>query len=770
MVNGNSGRTNGLNSGVSRDRIGIASGRTPSGEVSRRDMRIGAMIICVAYVAIPLLGLMIGSPPPQTAFVVDGDFGEWAGVLQYPDAKDARLDSVDLESFAVHTTQYELLVYGRTEAPLFSGSIASSVYVFFSSGSRGPGYAGPGMDAHFVAELYGWDGSLEGVTFREWTGGPDPDNATAFLNHGIFPAAVVGREFEFSLDDTMVGFTTSPDLQLRIALSTAGVSDLGAAVGLAPGALVVDQRPIASVVSANAPVLELRMRALGGDVSVSGISVERVGGGAGTLPATPFVVRSGTERVEEVYLDPAGLLPGAFVTLRVTGVTATAVGSGNSVPLTLLGAGARVYVAASPTGKTIDGLFDDWTSVDRDADDTAPDSVDLWESANALAADAFFYLRTEGEVLGGSLLPDTRVPRIQDSGPAPNASVFPIRREAGEDILRIFVDTDDRSSIGQSVLGLVADRRLEIRGRMGRITSKELSAWNGTLGGWELQAHPFPVAFVGTRLEASAPLAFLGPTNNPTLVFASTDWSGGGDVSDPAGLRGTPGEPGLLPLHGPGARPIAATPLANIPLVDGFCDFGNGEYDNASMDFTLDMSFSVGRRDDTGFVYLCLAVFSDTTPSLLDWGELLFDTAHNGGIAPALDDRRFRVHSGFSPLIKERGTGVAWGPCGLACNPGDFAVGNFSSFQEVYEFQIHYTDVWGIAVPPPGRRAGFAIVAHNEGLPFNYTWGSTAVNDMSPNTWGHIDIIVPEFEGIAWVVVVVAALGITRHRRSRRGA
>ena len=82
---------------------------------------------------------------------------------------------------------------------------------------------------------------------------------------------------------------------------------------------------------------------------------------------------------------------------------------------------------------------------------------------------------------------------------------------------------------------------------------------------------------------------------------------------------------------------------------------------------------------------------------------------------------------------------------------------------EVYEFKIAFSDVWGPS-PPQGAVAGFAIVAQDISGTKTYTWGSPTVSESDPSTWGRIEI--PEFGDFLLVSVsVLVLLGIQLRRR-----
>jgi len=617
---------------------------------------------------------------------------------------------------------------------------------------------------------------------RHWAG-TDRDNASAFERRGDFRAAVVNDSAEVSLDESTMGIDSSAEFSLVVATrADAGIDTGDIIVGkqgaltpgtpefVMPGGLEVVQEPLADSITATAAVLRVTFRAQGADVTVSDFAYDQTGGGTVRPPATPITIPRGSEVAATFSVDPGSLVPGSFLTMRLAGVAARTSPGGARVVPTFSGSGGRAYVGPVPTSKVVDGLFDDWSMVQLLPTDPVPPSVDLRQSATSIQTDAFFYLETQGDVLAGAVLPEKRVPPGNGGGTSSSA-VVAIKRTTGEDLLRIYVDTDDRDTVGQAIGGLVANRLLEVRGRLGRITSTAMFAWDTAGRDWApTSGFTFDIAFVGSQFEASAQAGFFGTMNNPRVLFATTDWAGRGDATAATGLRsGTRSGPGIAPLHGPNPLTILATPLTNIPSIDGNCATTSTEYDAASTNTTADLTFQLGRWSDSQYLFVCLEVTADTTNNTLDWGELLFDTNHLGGSAPQPDDRRFQVASNSTNLTRQKGNGTAWVDCGTDCDAGDIAQGNYSGTDEIYEFRIRFSDVWGNNTPSDNQTAGFAIVAYDSDTATNYSWGNDNVDENVPDTWGHLEI--PEFPStLAMAAVTFGILGVVRRRRRGRAA
>ncbi len=762
------GRTNGLVHGIGFTN-GVRLRQSKYGIVAPADYRrVGAFIAACVLVMV-VLGYFFGTPEPyRSPFAVDGNFSEWGSVPTYTDPVEALPASADLVAFKVHAEPGRLFVYGKTAGPMFPGTGVSSLYLLIDDPSR-RGYTVQDRDVDFLAEIWGWGGQVRGTVVRQWTGDPDRDNATAFRSSGAFEAASAGSEVELMLTDNQVGLDSVPGWRFAPAVRLGDDLDIGATVGRPLGALVVEELALTSSIASPTPVLELHLQALGGSVEVRSFLFNHTGGGTILTPALPFVVAAGQPpRVVQITLDPSGLPAGSFVSLRLLDVDVVAAGSSDTVPATITGGGARLYVGPTPSGYVIDGLFAEWTSPVLDPADPLPASIDLRETAFAVPADAFFYVHTAGSILAGAILPEQRtIPVAAGNGtpPAPQ----PPRRNAAEDVLDIYVDTDDRDSVGMAVGGIVANRFLEVRGRNGRVLSSTLYAWNDVTWRWDPSVGRFDVALVGSELEASADAAFFGPMSGPRAVFAMTDWSRRADLTDiPAPASAPILKTQVSPFHSSLPDEINVTSLVNTPVIDGVCGTSPGEYLGASVASNPSLIFAIGRRDDTQFVYICIHVTLDTTKSPNDWGEVIFDTMHDGGGAPQTDDRLLYVFGNGDTTVKKwQGNGTGWDlTCG-SCDSGDAGASRYAGGVESYEFKVRYTDVWSTLTPSSGQTAGFAIIAYDFNLRVLHTWGGPTVDENIPDTWGHAFYPIPEFPIVALGVLPAVVIPLLRRRRRR---
>ncbi|MGQ0796690.1 MAG: hypothetical protein ACT4OI_02320, partial [Methanobacteriota archaeon] len=213
---------------------------------------------------------------------------------------------------------------------------------------------------------------------------------------------------------------------------------------------------------------------------------------------------------------------------------------------------------------------------------------------------------------------------------------------------------------------------------------------------------------------------------------------------------------------------VLARALANEPTIDGSCGTTSTEYEGSDAATSANLRFLVGRRSTISYVFVCLEVAADTSnDGVSDWGELLFDQGHEGSSTPQDNDRRFRVTSGAGGTFsQDKGDGSAWTLCGGSCDAGNSARGEFNnSVNEVYEFRIRFSDIWGTDSPTDHEQAGFALVAFSGTGSATYTWGADNVNEDDPGTWGHLQISAPEFRDILVPVGFIAFLALLRRRR-----
>jgi hypothetical protein len=181
----------------------------------------------------------------------------------------------------------------------------------------------------------------------------------------------------------------------------------------------------------------------------------------------------------------------------------------------------------------VDGAFADWTRQNRSSDgidDVANPNIEIVEDAAASHSGKFFaYVKFDaaGRAMAGMSVPQARVASSGGGGGGGGGggtTVLP--RIAGEDIARLYIDS--KPNEGSSIGGISADFILELRGRNGGITSKQLLTYPERVpvaGGASAEAG-------GNALEASVTLAQIGTPNGTVQMYVeTTDWEKAGDKS-----------------------------------------------------------------------------------------------------------------------------------------------------------------------------------------------------------------------------------------------
>jgi hypothetical protein len=108
--------------------------------------------------------------------------------------------------------------------------------------------------------------------------------------------------------------------------------------------------------------------------------------------------------------------------------------------------------------------------------------------------------------------------------------------KTGEDVVYIFVDSDNESTSGFQVAGVGAEHLVEVRGRHGEIQSRTLLSFTGlSRYDWmwrEVNATPRAECDF-SQMEVGLSMSDLGITGNFSVVFVTTDWRNSTmDVSD----------------------------------------------------------------------------------------------------------------------------------------------------------------------------------------------------------------------------------------------
>lgn len=152
------------------------------------------------------------------------------------------------------------------------------------------------------------------------------------------------------------------------------------------------------------------------------------------------------------------------------------------------------------------------------------------------SSNSAFYVSVNGEICGGTYVPAMRG-KPSSMGGGGGGAVVPARK-TGEDILRIYIDSDVSNSTGQVITRgaktIGADYMIEIKGIYGEIVSKSLSHYSGAV--WNAVATTISAAKDSQRIELSLPASSIGSASTIASIIETTDWRDTKDWALPGGL------------------------------------------------------------------------------------------------------------------------------------------------------------------------------------------------------------------------------------------
>ena len=555
-VNGVAGRVNGLVNGLQSARRGLTNGLTNGNgftnglgssrfrrETMYRRWKVG---IIPAIAAILLILTIFNAPTtpnagPLGGINVDGNPSDWSGISGYAQTQYVPVDNVNITNYrsVLKDNVLSFLIQVKGSA-LGDTSGMDSFYTFVDGdGSKTTGYRLPDMGADFMIEVSGANGVVNASAFSSFNdnnpGGND--NWSAWQGVGSVVSAASGSFLEFQIDagrmaSSRITFDSVKFEAVIISDDNSGVSSSTVAkMGAAYGALLVHQEggPVTLNSGGIQDLLRVTFEAVGGPVHINQLQYAKSSKTVvSNSPSNMDVLPSQTEQ-RNVTVDTAGTSPGDFVSLEITSVDADR-------PVTILGESARAYIGAVPPGRTIDGIFADWNPLDFSADPGSvwPPGLDIVHYAsNKTSANAFFYVDVRGSIMAGTLVPQQRQTSVPSQGvPSPGQPAKPKR---GEDLMRVYVDSDSQDGQGLSYLGLPgADYLVEIRGRNGKITSRACYKWTG--GVWQSQAGVPSAENDQKRMEIGLSLSGI-TVNSMQIAFESSSWRNIVDTTDVGSVR-----------------------------------------------------------------------------------------------------------------------------------------------------------------------------------------------------------------------------------------
>lgn len=528
LVNG-SGLVNGTGMiNGARYSPGASSGRSGKSTFLRKWQFIAILVA----IAIVLPTFMLLSYDRTTTFAVDGDFGEWAHIAKFGMQEPADLPEVTVDEWAVKTNTDTLFLYAMTATDFVGTSNIDSFFLFVDAdGDAGSGYSVAEIGAEYLMELHGWDHKVESASLLKYGPTDDSANWTSWSDIGPLAVATKADKMEAQADLPIAltsaarfVFLAQDNLPQRASSVSYPVPEYG-------GVLIIVQeegngintltgliQPASSVSLAR---LSLICEGVGGDITM----IEPVVSGANLVSQIIDISLSpGDSNSVDIMVDTAASPSKSLVSAKVlaSGVSST------FSEVTVLGDPVCAYVSEEPDSIRIDGAFGDWighTVSDSDISTVANPNVDIngVGSVNGTSETAF-YVSVRDQIFMGSYVPaDRGKPTSQGGGGG--EPVIP-RRKSGEDVLRVYIDSDLSNSTGELVQrskkSVGADYLLEIEGLNGVVTSKSLMIYSA--GTWIPLVTTVSSAVDSQRIELSVSTTSIGGTMSFTAIVETTDW------------------------------------------------------------------------------------------------------------------------------------------------------------------------------------------------------------------------------------------------------
>lgn len=531
-------------------------------KVSRRQQifitRWQFLAVLVALVIVIPTFIFLSYAKEPKIFAVDGDFGEWSGVDKFGVYPNSLSGPIAITEWAVQTDESRLFLYVSTEGTIMSTSDVSSYYLFVDSdSSTTTGYLVSGIGADYLLQLDGWNGSVQGTALSEYGSTGDRYDWNSWDNVGSLSAMSSGNgleamaEMSFNLETSARFMLLAQNSLEQRSISytppeTGGllIVEVEAGTGVLLGGLV-DQDP-------GITMMRLKLTCDGSDGTISSIT-PLVSGATLVSAIEDIPLQPGEEQTVDVVVDTSLANVGslAYISVNEAQIEST------FADVQVIGDDfVKAYVVSAPSSIVIDGAFADWTgrtTTDTELITLENDNIDI-DAVGAVngTSSSAFYVSVKGEMCSGSYVP---VIKQKPSGGG-GGIVIPTRK-TGEDLLRIYIDSDMNNTTGQivtlssKVIG--ADRMLEITGLNGEIVSKSIKTYS--FGSWTYTSGTINAANDKQRLEVDVSSSSLGGASSIDFIVETTDWRARTDLATavPSGARSIGGGASILswPIESP---------------------------------------------------------------------------------------------------------------------------------------------------------------------------------------------------------------------------
>jgi len=461
---------------------------------------------------------------------IDGDFGDWDDVDKFSAYITSGSPAIDIDEWAVKAEASGLFLYLKVQGSMMSTTSVESFFLFVDSDdSESTGYSISEMGADYMIQIDGWENEVRSAALNSYSATiTDRVNWTGWtyvqgLSFGLGDSELEARaELPASLGQNARYMMLSQDQVARNSMSYP--------VPQAGGMLIVRQEPGSGIVQSSGTV-----------PAQAGVSFLRLtftceGAGGRVISVEPSVsgaVLGWTFQEVELELNEPAVVDvtvdtsASALNSLVAAFLQSSMIESTFADVIVFGDAARAYVSSAPDAITIDGAFGDWVGkTAADADSVPIVNLDIDVTAVGAVNDttsAAFYVSVRGQMCAGSYIPFIV---SKPTGGGGGGIVIPTRT-TGEDILRVYIDSDMSSATGyllsmpSKTIG--ADYIVEVRGLDGRIVSQDLKQY--VSGSWtDVAGAVLDAAKDLQRLELSVDSASIGDASSIEFIVETTDW------------------------------------------------------------------------------------------------------------------------------------------------------------------------------------------------------------------------------------------------------
>ena len=486
-------------------------------------------ILAAILILIPTFMFFTYSQPSGPA--IDGRFGDWSKAQMFGVYYPASSPGIEVQEWSVQNNGGSLYVYLSVAGTLMGTSDVDSFYLFVDSDNDPTtGYSVSGLGADYLLVLDGWNGEVRAADIMQFGSTTDHLDWNSWDSYGTMTYNLNAGKLEASADlpielganarYVLVAQTASPDRGYAVSYPVPEKGGLLVA-RLEPG-ISIDSDLGTVPAQANIGLARLVLTCEGKGGTISSFAPTIVGA---TLISSlgEVVLDRGESQSFDIRVDTSSSPATSEVSVALAEDSFESTFTDLIIPQDSI----HAYVASPPASVRIDGAFGDWLgrlSLDNDSAPLANPNIDMTATGYAGSADlASFYISVQGEMFTGVYAPSAKVKPSGGGGDGGN--VLPIRK-SGEDILRVFIDSDLSNATGlkvtRGVKTIGADNLIDIRGVNGDIVSQTLMAYDGS--NWSHVFGPIDAAKDASRLELSVPVASLGGSASIATIIETTDW------------------------------------------------------------------------------------------------------------------------------------------------------------------------------------------------------------------------------------------------------